>query len=592
MKKIFLFFIFVAWSVNQNSRADQLLFSQPSGVTDIDNHSCLNLQETPPANKMWICHNLPSPGGALQGASSPFLGNLTGFFPRNRLASQRVTNEQHPANLLQMEDGTVGIYLHSASLPSTGDWSRYTLNVSSANYVFSLKDAPQPWDELKAQSGVVFNVDLKIKTAKAINAPVSEPSEPFYSWPRSAVYLYLALVLYDEVNNKAFWLTLFLYDHRGSLADSIHWDDWAFGTGIPVVDSFLDFKKRDFSTARQSPAIVGTENYQNIKVGVSTFDLENALKRLNRLYHFGITENVRNIKILSAHLNGELFRGALKQSDPPAELGFSFKNLSLSQVSDVSDSSVANCTGSNQRPDDCYHEGISPRYTQDMSVGNERKGPSNATLVLQYANGNNGFKVWKEKNGNRILNATGLSAKGWQQSLNRSGTAFSGFDFSSPHLVGQIAGRACPSHVFLSRWNMAAGDRCLYFDSGNNAQRLDARPALVEGVDWLRSWKRAVTGRGTQSSYFEGNIKTCADKGMRLPTLYETAARRPASSLPMGEVVGPAFSEFTGVPSVSGSPTWTASAFTKDLNQFWGWSGNQSSNASSGISRAIRCVLP
>jgi hypothetical protein len=87
--------------------------------------------------------------------------------------------------------------------------------------------------------------------------------------------------------------------------------------------------------------------------------------------------------------------------------------------------SLPACTG------DCYQEGTAPNYAQDFPIGTERIGPSGSTLTLQFATGSSGFKIWKEKGGTKILNATGLVANGWQQQLMRAGTAFSGTDFTN-----------------------------------------------------------------------------------------------------------------------------------------------------------------
>ncbi len=252
-------------------------------------------------------------------------------------------------------------------------------------------------------------------------------------------------------------------------------------------------------------------------------------------------------------------------------------------------------------------------FSGDLAVGSKRQGPDGSIMVLEYANGSSGFKVWKEENGSRILNASGLIEKGWQKNLNRAGTAFEG-DLTSSVVIAQIGGRVCPTNVFLDFSNMAATDRCLYYDTGNAVQRLDdANPdtggpsGALESEDWLMQWSRAGTGRTTNSSYFEGNIKTCADKGMRLPTIYETTMTAASSNRPTGDLIAnggslsahPTFATTNGVPSFS-SHTWTASASTNHSHLFWTWSGTASSTAyydgwygtcSSGC-RNVRCVLP
>lgn len=265
----------------------------------------------------------------------------------------------------------------------------------------------------------------------------------------------------------------------------------------------------------------------------------------------------------------------------------------------------ADCTGS------CF-EGA-----QDMPVGTEAAGPGSSTLTLQHANGSFGFKLWKEKDGNRILNASGIVANGWQKALNRAGTAFAG-DLTNASVISQIEGRVCPPNVFLNHDNMTATERCLYYDSGNSAQTFDAAhpdnggaAENMEGEDWLREWDRSATGNGTGSSYYEGNIEPCADQGMRLPTVYETQSNmtnceiNPGVAcldyLPTGDLIenGGSLAEHPTRAGVNGVPalldwTWTSSATPWGPSNFWafGPSGPTLSPSNFGNSHQVRCVLP
>ncbi len=216
-------------------------------------------------------------------------------------------------------------------------------------------------------------------------------------------------------------------------------------------------------------------------------------------------------------------------------------------------------------PGDCYLEGAAPNYSQDLPAGTERVGPLGATMSLQFANGTSGFKIWKEKGGTKILNATGFVANGWQKALTRAGTSFSDTDFTTG---SNIAGRVCPTHVFLSHASgqMTTENRCVYYDAGNAAQALNATIG-IEAEDRLSNWNHASSGRGSSSSYYEGNIKTCADKGMRLPTMYETTMDNPVYSLPTGDGITPTFAGSTnGVPS-----TWDGGS---DYTQGWNWTAS------------------
>lgn len=216
------------------------------------------------------------------------------------------------------------------------------------------------------------------------------------------------------------------------------------------------------------------------------------------------------------------------------------------------------------------------------------------------------FKVWKEKNGNRILNATGLwsSNEDWQALLDRKGTSFTDQDLTQ---VEMIAGRVCPPNVFLNHNNMTATGLCLYYDEGSEPQTLDLAKASggLEGEDYLQDWHIPTSGRGEQASYYEGNIKNCADKGMRLPVLYETQSSQPNTLYYQPYGINPVWPIANGVPALIATNTWTASAHSGGFwgpiglrhytFHFWTWSNevqHSIQNLESSFNASVRCVLP
>lgn len=260
--------------------------------------------------------------------------------------------------------------------------------------------------------------------------------------------------------------------------------------------------------------------------------------------------------------------------------------LFISSCGETPEVNIASCAS------DCYMEGTAPNYAQELEVGTERLGPDNATLTLQYADGSSGFKIWKEKGGTKILNATGLVTNGWQKQLTRRGDEFSTTDFTTG---AYIAGRVCPTHVFLSYSNMTATGRCLYYDAGNNPQALNSQSSGVYAEDYLSGSDNPLSGNGANPSWYEGNIKTCADKGMRLPAAYETRIPTQSSNIPTD--ANPTFAGSTnGVPhfQIGSGFNWTASAFlTTNPNPYWLWGDNAAGTFSfSNTGPAVRCVLP
>lgn len=233
----------------------------------------------------------------------------------------------------------------------------------------------------------------------------------------------------------------------------------------------------------------------------------------------------------------------------------------------------------------------------DAAAKAEGKATGPNGTEMEYVSANNGinnFKVWKEKNGLRILNAAGLVANGWQKKLVARGDAFSTQDFESSSL---IEGRVCPKDVFLDHANMTAIKRCLYYDLGTGPVSL-ASGGLE---NWSDPNSGPFGGDGTKASYYEGNISTCANKGMRLPTMYETQMQKPSANLPTGDglLIEPRWADDAGVPYYAKPGgyewNWTASAgeWAGPDNGFWRWRGTGGELFYSySTSEVARCVLP
>jgi len=240
-----------------------------------------------------------------------------------------------------------------------------------------------------------------------------------------------------------------------------------------------------------------------------------------------------------------------------------------------------------------------------MRIGNAKL-PDGTPIELTSAAG--AFKVWKEKNGIRILNSSGLAILVWQKKLEKCGINVSENYLTEPQFISRLAGRVCPPTVFLSYDEMTISGRCLYFDSGTPAQSLTHNWGR-DAIDMLYDWTNPNTGRGPLSSYYEGNIKICADRGMRLPVIYETSLE-PSYRTDQGvEMNTNSWTAPTGDPSFTvtwagprGVPpgpegwTWTASGYQTPSSgytqYFRRWFWNQASIENSSLQSAVRCVVP
>jgi len=254
---------------------------------------------------------------------------------------------------------------------------------------------------------------------------------------------------------------------------------------------------------------------------------------------------------------------------------------------------------------DCYAEA----ELASLAVGTVIPGPGNSELIYQFAHGSNGFKIWKEKNDRRILNASGRVSNGWQKKLTRAGTSYSN-DFLDDS--SKIEGRACPEKVF----NGSPGpSTCLYYSSIlDSSKTLQGTSTGVKGEDYLNEWtaNKASAGVPCESSsnttpaWYVGNIKTCADAGMRLPVLYEFKGWKSGCQAADCEIAhrpeNVNESDSNGLPP---SNVWTATASSRCDGgwdslygkYFWGVYQDQgqlrtASNPRSDYFANIRCVLP
>lgn len=257
----------------------------------------------------------------------------------------------------------------------------------------------------------------------------------------------------------------------------------------------------------------------------------------------------------------------------------------------------------------CY-SGIDAKKARDTGFAVT---PSGKRLLWTLIAGD-GF--WSEKGGNRLLKVDGTD--GWATGVSPDGRSRSAeeLDYRTDNIISRI----CPLNVFVPAGDPDAGPavsgHCLYYDGGSPRQALNQLGTSQTnlGTIGLGAWNATNSGNGAAVSWYEGNIQTCAAKGMRLPTLYETSSTDPLSQDPVrrGAPRDPVAVRYSGpgvgVPPVIGAPwTWTASSRTippgplgeQIVDLYWGWGGSGSANSGPfrpdpGVTPwgAVRCVVP
>lgn len=231
-----------------------------------------------------------------------------------------------------------------------------------------------------------------------------------------------------------------------------------------------------------------------------------------------------------------------------------------------------------------------------------------------------GFKVWRDLASNKILKASGLYQQSgdWQKKLQKSGYGYDG-DFLDYKI---LAGRACPEMIYRADYSPVSEDKaenCLYYDAGKTKSVLGQEPSKfrnvgIEKTDWMwiwsTTWGDLCVNRCRTPLYFQGNIRVCNIKGMRLPTIYEAdvdldhlpfqikyGLPRVKSHVDQWLTQGGATypQPGKGVPAVPGGYTFTASGVWQPLftSQYFVFNSQRHPEKSSfNAPQNVRCVLP
>lgn len=198
--------------------------------------------------------------------------------------------------------------------------------------------------------------------------------------------------------------------------------------------------------------------------------------------------------------------------------------------------------------------------------------------MLKYVTTSFGASVWKEKNGDRLLAANGSDA--WSMQLNPDGKASSGIPMTS---WDQIAGRACPTNVYENDGNKFVTGKCLYYVDMGYHSLSEAGTTQTLPTMGLGSW--------STPAWYAGNIKACGERGMRLPTVYETTATDTVDpEYPVSDG-SPAFALANGVPI--NTVAWTATTASSPGEAYISVdSYGMSMGYTASMSQNTRCVFP
>ena len=245
---------------------------------------------------------------------------------------------------------------------------------------------------------------------------------------------------------------------------------------------------------------------------------------------------------------------------------------------------AAGLTCGDSAANNCY-TGTNSAVLQSAGIVTTPSGKS-LRYVDADGSGTRTVKVWREASGNRILRANGLDQ--WAKALNSTGKGLSATDFTDSNLESAstvIAGRVCPTNMYIDDTNKFTTGNCIY----HSPEYSTTTPT------WVAKW-------------YAGNFSACSSKGMRAPTLYETNTNSYNSSVvPNNSNTNssyrdgnPVFAGTNGVPATNGSGNYTATGCTENspdwgLGSFMVWYPDRSSSSEFPFlfpGGTVICVLP
>lgn len=200
-----------------------------------------------------------------------------------------------------------------------------------------------------------------------------------------------------------------------------------------------------------------------------------------------------------------------------------------------------------------------------------------AGKMLVYITNSFGTSVWKEKNGERLLAANG--SDNWSMQLNPDGKGES----VTPMIAWQqITGHVCPPHIYVDDSNKAVAGKCLYYVDMGSHMLSEAGTSQTLPNMGLGSW--------STEAWYAGNIKACGEKGMRLPTIFETATTQTSSGYFPAADGTPTFAVTNGVPSPGGMML-TATTSNMGSNYFIMTDNASTVSDMASMIRPTRCVF-
>ena len=250
-----------------------ILFEHPV-VDNIDACLVINPKSPTPPGRMFVGMNVPLPTPDGRPVAIPFdMDQFTGVNPgtnaTERARWQRgVDANWYGSSAVQAKDQTVGLQIHPESLYAKGTTPPVGLLFP---FVVSYNWAQPPRPFAAPGKTLVFSLEIEIPSAESNNVT---------SFAYADAYL-----IFSDPNGKKFWFGGRIFDNRADLRpDRVANDDWANGTGLPIVSATLGNPQSDFLRARPGSApfqLNPWRGYKTFEIALNAGNLAAVIRQLN-----------------------------------------------------------------------------------------------------------------------------------------------------------------------------------------------------------------------------------------------------------------------------------------------------------------------
>lgn len=252
-------------------------------------------------------------GGAVSQAIHWDVGRYTGFSPDDqstRALYQRGASDNSQGSAVQIRDRQIGIWIDSDHpRPQRGD----LLPVCPAYWWWNVDRAPRPFVDIGRE--LSFALDMKVPTAERSG--------------QAQVYVCAHFLFRDATSGQSFWFGASLFDLRPSsqFPDTVHIDNWAGGTKLPILFTALtdhsDWLHPSPDSARFTDHAF--DDFRSFEVRVGAAELRRAIRAMKSRWSdlSGVSEEPQDYSLVHLNVNPEVYAPAGSRG----QLGLTLRNI-------------------------------------------------------------------------------------------------------------------------------------------------------------------------------------------------------------------------------------------------------------------------